>query len=1124
MVRTTVKLGLVFLAAFLMAYGQQRSTVELFFVADQSAEPETQAALDWLRGVNDIRVRVLSPASLPSALPPRAVLWWHSSDPKVADEEHLKSFLKAWIEQGGRALFTLSAALIPSRVGLESRPPNLVVEAYEPARGRRLFGFQSYDGHPLLQAFHGGAYVWHPTRPAPYGYVGYSGQVWPVEGRVLGVEKREIAIHADRRILIEYRPAKGYAIAAGAYLMFADATNTQRPHLELFTRTLLDALVAGPKKDEGSAWQPRSRDIVLEPDWITMLADRPASSQEVEPSGLSLERPGDDRPFDLSGRRALMVGTQRGRIDDFWTFPVRMIRDIDFGFRPEGSAVIEWLSQSPGLTAGFTARPESARVEASGKGWSARLDYAVDLTNPALVVGITSKSEGPLDLTVRFRGDLRSAWPQPEDYLGSLRFRWDEGRKAVVFSDVAARHTLWAGFSKPPRARVLGAWSPDDFQGGVLRTPQAPRLGLQESASALLQIGLSPGEQVAFVAAGGPMGPRAGLQLFSEHIADARAAEKSQRDYYRGFLEATLDIESPDPVFNQAFRWARVGVDKCFVETPGLGASLMAGFNRSRSGWDPFDARPGYAWYFGRDSVWTAFAVAGYGKLQQVRQALEFLGRYQDVNGKILHEMSSSGSVHYDAADSTPLYVVLMERYWRSTGDRRFVVEQWPKVQKALEFCFSTDTDGDHLIENTGVGHGWVEGGPLFGAHTEIYLAACWAEALRSAAALAQVARDVATARRCEREFATVSGILQQNFLQGGFYSSGKMKDGSYQQVPSVLPAVAALWGLLDEQRTKPHLLALASSEFSTDWGTRMLQKSDAAYNPNSYHGGAVWPLYTGWVALAEYRQHRPLQAYVHTMNNLLLFRGENPGYIDELYNGDVFLRQGVCPHQGWSESMAVQPVIDGMLGLRPDAAGGRVTLEPHLPRWWGQTRVRSIRVGETILELEVQQEAERLVCWLRKTTGPSLTVRIGPALPAGLTLRKVEVDGKAVEPEVTQAGDDQHANVELQLTGAHQVVWEHPPFVSVIAPMPAPEIGQPSRGLKILDEARGERSLEILVEGVVDRSYQLELLAPLAITEVTGATLERQGDGRALIGLKLPAAGAKTAEQYVRGTVKITW
>ena len=43
------------------------------------------------------------------------------------------------------------------------------------------------------------------------------------------------------------------------------------------------------------------------------------------------------------------------------------------------------------------------------------------------------------------------------------------------------------------------------------------------------------------------------------------------------------------------------------------------------------------------------------------------------------------------------------------------------------------------MIDNLLVGHGWVEGGHLYGGKTTLYLASVWAEALKQAAYMAEL-------------------------------------------------------------------------------------------------------------------------------------------------------------------------------------------------------------------------------------------------------------------------------------------------------------------------------------------------------------------------------------------------
>jgi len=90
--------------------------------------------------------------------------------------------------------------------------------------------------------------------------------------------------------------------------------------------------------------------------------------------------------------------------------------------------------------------------------------------------------------------------------------------------------------------------------------------------------------------------------------------------------------------------------------------------------------------------------------------------------------------------------VIAHADYFRATGDRDFLERAWPSIASAYRFSAGTDTDGNALIENTNVGHGWVEGGALSPAHEEIYLQGLWVAASRGIAELAEAMKDAALA------------------------------------------------------------------------------------------------------------------------------------------------------------------------------------------------------------------------------------------------------------------------------------------------------------------------------------------------------------------------------------------
>src|SRR5205807_8094193 len=96
------------------------------------------------------------------------------------------------------------------------------------------------------------------------------------------------------------------------------------------------------------------------------------------------------------------------------------------------------------------------------------------------------------------------------------------------------------------------------------------------------------------------------------------------------------------------------------------------------------------------------------------------------------------------SADATPLYIIAHAYYFRATGDREFLKQNWASIVRAYRFTSATDTDGNGLIENTKFGHGWVEGGALYPPHEEIYMQGLWIAASRDLAELADASYVIA--------------------------------------------------------------------------------------------------------------------------------------------------------------------------------------------------------------------------------------------------------------------------------------------------------------------------------------------------------------------------------------------
>ncbi len=165
-------------------------------------------------------------------------------------------------------------------------------------------------------------------------------------------------------------------------------------------------------------------------------------------------------------------------------------------------------------------------------------------------------------------------------------------------------------------------------------------------------------------------GNAATLKYFDKAIHDPYLIYQRSVSSCKELFAKSLVIITPDKNFNIGYQWALIATNRFFVNTPGMGKSLVAGYATTKRGWDgghKVNGRPGYGWYFGRDGQWSGFSLLDYGDFDKVRSELEFYQKYQDLSGKIFHEATTSGVIHYDASDATPLYIVLAGRYFRHT-------------------------------------------------------------------------------------------------------------------------------------------------------------------------------------------------------------------------------------------------------------------------------------------------------------------------------------------------------------------------------------------------------------------------------------------------------------------------
>ncbi|MBS1606153.1 MAG: hypothetical protein JST42_26080 [Bacteroidetes bacterium] len=1075
-------------------FGDHIATAEL------AAVREVLTARGW-------RAEVLHWDHLPPAgeLRRYTALWYHRTDTARLgeDETGRGEWIRSYVRGGGRLLVTMEAVPLLNAWGIESGVYELQKDTVRDEGFGRPLGFHAYRSHPVFDSLQGGG-VYCSKRRADHiaRKWGFFGEDIPREGRVIGIQWTYITFAEQSRLLLEYRLGKGMVIAAGAYLYYS-ADNYNRVHLARLTQNIF-LYMGGQLRGPRHYWPTSPR---------TIRAAAFATGEErlVAAGKWALPRPSLQLPakegskafYDLTGRRIAWMGRLDGGVEEIWTHPVMALRDLAIGVRLKGCDSVSWLRN---LRPSVRVTPEYI-IRTYQIGTSAiREIYTVSFDQPCGVAHIETTGDAVTGLAVRYGCNLRLMWPYSPEASGNIRCGYSRAACAHLISGAGdAMSTVVAYSGRPTRQEM-----------------RVVKDSGQVDVSAEFSLSRDAAFDICVV--GQEAGWRENLGLLRRlRPAMGRLFENSGR-YYERLLAEHLGFETPDSAFNEGYRWALARTDQFVQTTPGVGTALMAGFGTTSRGWDGGQkpsGRPGYAWYFGRDGEWSAMAIDAYGDLRTVRRMLETLIRYQDVSGKIYHELSSSGAVHYDAADATPLFVVLASHYLRYSGDSLFIRRSWPAIRKAMDFCYSTDTDGDGLIENTNVGHGWIEGGVLYGTHTEFYLAACWAAALEGAAGMAVCVGDVDGARRYGDDGVRVKKIIDRDFWNPAerFFYNGKMKDGSFMSDPTVLATVSVyLRAVNDSAKAAAVSDRVGASAFSTDWGIRMIEATNPHYRAGSYHAGMVWPLYAGWASLAEFSTGRYSNGYAHLMNNLLHYRNWSPGSVEETFNGDRYVPNGVCSHQCWSEAMVLLPAIEGMLGLDVDVRAGRYRLAPYFPWDWKFARVTRIPLGGAAATLDMRREDGKTSYTIACPAARTLCLE--PVFPPGTRVTGVWLDGVPAKADTVAGNEGTVVKCRLALSaGRHHLEVGHSGGVGVLPVVAHPQPGDSSTGLRILTQRKEGDWYSFVVEGRSGGSGLVRIFAASPAGRIENARLVSSSGEVITLQVDLPSGGAGP---YTRQEVRI--
>ena len=802
------------------------------------------------------------------------------------------------------------------------------------------------------------------------------------------------------------------------------------------------------------------------------------------------------------GSRAALLGTNQGRFEA-WVYPLKILRDLHLRFHIDSRVLAAEM-----IARNVITRPESSTIVYSDASFQVRETLFVPVREPGAIISFEVRTARALQIEVAFRPDFQLEWPAK---LGPSHAGWDSTKHAFVFT--AQDH---------PYAGLIGSPGATETRFQYENNRSAP----EESSFLLGETKRGSETKLVGIAASLEGGDDA-VQTYDRLIHGANFLAIETSNYYREYLHRTLNIAVPDTEIQQAYDWARINLLQAVVENPLVGSGLIAGYGPSSA-----DERPGFDWFFGRDALWSSLALDAEADFADTRTALEFLAKYQRADGKIPHEVPQSASLvpwfenypyGYASADATPLFLIAMNDYVQSSGDLAFAGQAWDNIWRAYQFLNST-LDADGFAKNLGVGHGWIESGPLVPVRTEIYQASLGIEALRATSSLARQLGKNEIVTGLDQAFGREKSRLNELFWSPDRDIFAYAIDSNNQRTDeiTVLPAVPMWFGLLDPGKAKEMIARLAGPELQTDWGMRILSSSSPKYAADGYHFGSVWPLFTGWASVGEYRYHRDSAAFMNLRTNALLALGSSAGHVTEVLSGDYYEPLATStPQQTWSAAMIVAPLVRGLLGLETNASAGEIILKPHVPADWDSFTIRNLHVGSATLALRFRRGANDI--WLETTRNGSgkCVLDFSPAISLRANVIAAALNGRSIPYRIEASDSDQHVAVRFEVPIDRSILRLriNDNFELSITPE-LPPAGSASQGLRILEESWSpERDrLDLDVAGVRGNVYEIKLSNAGQIASVEGAELDRSDHHAPKLLVRFPAG----AESYLRRRISV--
>ncbi|MDI6804596.1 MAG: amylo-alpha-1,6-glucosidase [Bacteroidota bacterium] len=499
---------------------------------------------------------------------------------------------------------------------------------------------------------------------------------------------------------------------------------------------------------------------------------------------------------------------------------------------------------------------------------------------------------------------------------------------------------------------------------------------------------VTSGQQISFKLVIGVGDSKKGtIELLKHSLLNSDLLIEKRKERMEKLLRETR-IKTQNERFDRALMWAKISMDALIMNqvTKGIFAGL-----------------PWFNNYWGRDSFISLPGTSLVtGNFREARKILTSFAAFQEKDktnsnyGRIPNIITTTHK-SYNTADGTPRFVIAALDYYRYSGDKNFVKEIFPVIERSIEGTLKYHSDKNIFLLH-GDEETWMDAVGPDGAWTPRGdrandIQALWYQQLHAGAEFAKLLKKnklankwVKLAEELKNNFNQVFVSPENNAVYDHLNADGTADPKHRSNQIFCAP-------ILNDE-TRANVLANVVTNLTYVYGVGSLNQFDEQFHPYhqnlpyyvkdaAYHQGTVWTWLSGKVVSELCRFEKQEKAFQLTGNlvHQIMNRGA-VGTISELL--DAHPRQGAIEPdvsgtftQAWSLAEFIRNIYQDFIGVKFDFKDNRiVNITPRLPEKLGSIEAM-IKFGDESFVLSVAKRERYSVQISSVNTKKPITINL---------------------------------------------------------------------------------------------------------------------------------------------------